>query len=134
MKNKCTVTLTSLMAISLICFICSAPLVFGVPPDPNFGSQNQCSIRDGPFGEKDQIINCCWDEPDLLNPGKTVNWCQSCINTIPPSNCSELYIETPSSPQDPASPIQDDGVLEQPDKPNKGSVMNLPSSNERTLE
>lgn len=40
----------------------------------------------------------------------------------------------PSSPPGPSAPIQDDGVLEQTDKPNKGSVLNLPNSGDRTLE
>lgn len=39
----------------------------------------------------------------------------------------------PSSPSGPAAPIQD-GVLEQTDNPNKGSVMNLPNSNEKVLD
>ena len=39
----------------------------------------------------------------------------------------------PSSSSGPAAPIQNDGALEQTDNPNKGSVMNLPNSNERVL-
>jgi len=55
------------------------------------------------------------------------------VNTVPPTACSEPYIDTPS-PNGPAAPIQDNGVLEQTDKPNKGNIMNLPNSNERALE
>ncbi|ALI36224.1 hypothetical protein NMY3_02022 [Candidatus Nitrosocosmicus oleophilus] len=86
-----------------------------------------------PDGKEDVYITCCWDEPDILNPGKTINWCQTCLNTVPPSSCTEAYIDTPS-PRGPSAPIQDDRVLEQPDKPNKGSVMDLPNSNERSVE
>ena len=132
MKAKSEVAIASVLTISMICLVFRASMVYALPPDPNFGSQNQCSIRDGPFGDKDQIINCCWDEPDLYHPGKTIKWCQTCINTVLPSNCSEIYIETPSL-KGPSAPIQGDGVLEQPDKPNKGSVMNLPKSDARTL-
>jgi len=59
MKAKSEVVKASVLTTSMICLIFSMPIVFALPPDPNFGSQNQCKIRDGPSGEKDQYINCC---------------------------------------------------------------------------
>ena len=98
-----------------------------LPPDTNFGSQNKCTIRDGPQGQKDQYITCCWSEPDLLNPGETINWCQSCVNTVPPSNCNEVFIET-SSPTDSATaPSQNDEVLEQPEESSPNDNNNSPN-------
>ncbi|MDF0682444.1 MAG: hypothetical protein P0116_15920 [Candidatus Nitrosocosmicus sp.] len=64
-----------------------------------------------------------------------LNFLQSaCVNTVPPSSCSEAYIETPS-PKGPSVPIQDDGVLEQPDNnPKGGNILNNLKGNEEVLE
>jgi hypothetical protein len=54
MKNKSIVALTSLMIISLICSICSAPLVFALPPDPNYGKKGECFVLEG-----NEDMTCC---------------------------------------------------------------------------
>ncbi|HET6589063.1 MAG TPA: hypothetical protein VFG45_02745 [Candidatus Nitrosocosmicus sp.] len=105
MKNKSLVyTFVSL----LILFISYGGFeALALPPDPNFGKPEECIID-----EKDNEIFCCWYEPDILNPGDEVHWCQTCDNTDPPSNCGALGIKT-DSPRGPASSL-DDGVLQQP--------------------
>jgi hypothetical protein len=104
MKTKSDVAIASVLTISMICLVFSAPLVFAVPPDPDFGTKGLC-LTD----EDDKYMTCCWDEPDLLHPGETIKWCQTCDNTSPPSNCEPIFMDTPP-PKDPSS-SPGDGIL-----------------------
>jgi hypothetical protein len=82
--------------------------VYGLPPDPNWGKTGECFVLEG---GKDH--RCCWEEPDILNPGETITWCQTCDTaTYPPTNCGPVFIETPS-PTGPFGPLGG-GVLQQP--------------------
>jgi hypothetical protein len=116
----------------------SAPYVFAEKPDPHYPNSGNCSWS----GPNDKYQTCCWRE---RVPGQILGeqYCQKCtwVEGQGYVDCSQKELQMleqpptpPPSSSGPADPIQDDGVFGQPDKPNKGSVMNLPNSNERTLE
>jgi hypothetical protein len=62
-------------------------------------------------------MTCCWDEPDILNPGETIEWCQKCLG----SDCEPIY-----SPRSTGPPT--DGVFDPPgvvsDDPQAGNNEN----------
>lgn len=81
---------------------------FAVPRDPNYVPNEKCMPNmDG------TRLTCCWDEPDILNPGEFIHWCQSC--DFDGGNCGEVFSQSPQ-PTGPFAPPQD-GVLEQPPAP-----------------
>ena len=130
-----TLMITSIMVILMSGFISSSPYVFAVKPDPGFLGTLNCNI----FAPGSPIKNttCCWKESNGDRYCQTCQWEEGIGYTV--CNDKELQMldtppnPPPSSPSGPSAPIQDDGVFEQPDKPNKGSVMNLPNSNEGVL-
>lgn len=60
------------------------------PKDPNFGKQGTCHIISA--GGSDDIMECCWQEPDILNPGKTITWCQRCAE-LGTGECGSIYLK-----------------------------------------
>ena len=127
--------ITSILAILMSGLISSSPYVFAAKPDPGFLGTLNCNI----FAPGSPIKNttCCWKESNGDRYCQTCQWEEGIGYTV--CNDKELQMldlppnPPPSTPSGPSAPIQDDGVLEQPDKPNKGSVMNLPNSNEGVL-
>ncbi len=67
-----------------------APEVCAVPKDPNFGKTGNCHFISG--GGSDDIMECCWEEPDILNPGKTITWCQRCADSGD-GECGSIYLK-----------------------------------------
>ena len=130
-----TFMITSILAILMSGLISSSPYVFAAKPDPGFLGTLNCNI----FAPGSPIKNttCCWKESNGDRYCQTCQWEEGIGYTV--CNDKELQMldlppnPPPSTPSGPSAPIQDDGVLEQPDKPNKGSVMNLPNSNEGVL-
>lgn len=128
--------ITTITAILMVGLVSSSPYVFAAKPDGGFLGSSNCTI----FGPYDTIKNttCCWKASNGDKYCQKCQWEEGIGYTV----CNDPEVQMldtppnppPSSPSGPSAPIQDDGVLEQPDKPNKGSVMNLPNSNERTLE
>ena len=133
MRTIAIIVITSILMTGLVS---SSPYVSAAKPDPGFLGTLNCTI----FAPGAPIKNttCCWKESDGETYCQTCSWEEGIGYTV--CNDKELQMldtppnPPPSSPSGPSAPIQDDGVLEQPNKPNKGSVMNLPNSNERTLE
>jgi hypothetical protein len=115
----------SVLVVALMYSSVSTSGVFAVPPDDNFGGRN-CVIHD------DLTVTCCWQEPDLNNPGEEVSWCQTC--NLDPTDCGPLRSSTgpfappqdgildepPAPPSGPAAPLQDGGVLQQ--TPSQGAA------------
>ena len=130
-----TFMITSILAILMSGLISSSPYVFAVKPDPGFLGTLNCNI----FAPGSPIKNttCCWKESNGDRYCQTCQWEEGIGYTV--CNDKELQMldlppnPPPSTPSGPSAPIQDDGVLEQTDKPNKGGVMNLPNSNEGVL-
>lgn len=131
-----TLMITAITAILMVGLVSSSPYVFAAQPDPGFLNSENCDIpKNVQTGDK---VSCCWKGSD----GET--YCQTCtwVEGKGYTTCSDKefqYLDSPPNPPSssssgPSAPIQDDGVLEQPDKPNKGSPMKLPNINERTLE
>ena len=131
-----TFMITAIMAILMVGLVSSSPYVFAAKPDGGFLGSSDCII----FAPGAPIKNttCCWKASNGDKYCQTCQWEEGIGYTV----CNDPEVQMldtppnppPSSPSGPAAPIQNDGVLEQPDKPNKGSVMNLPNSNERSLD
>ena len=135
-----TLMITAIIAILMTGLAFSSSYVFAEKPDSQYPNSGNCTFS-GPSSDESQT--CCWREKI---PGKILGerYCQSCkwVEGQGWVDCTQKELQMldlppnppPSSPSGPSAPIQNDGVLEQPDKPNKGSVLNLPNSGERTLE
>ncbi len=142
-----TINKSMLYAITGFALVLMLPIsnVFALPPLSGFLNSENCDIpKDLKSGDK---VSCCWIE----NPAEGIEFvkCQNCTWTenVGYHDCSKGQImieqrpsedgvleQSPTSPSSgPAAPLQD-GVLEQPGTPNKGSVMNLPNNNERSLD
>lgn len=139
MVTKSNILITVILTISTICLVFDASFVFAERPDPRYTTSGSCSWS-GPF---DKYQTCCWREKikgSIL--GET--YCQKCawVEGQGYVNCEQKELQmldlpsnpTPSSPSGPSAPIQEDGVLEQPDKQSKDGFMNLPDNNERALD
>lgn len=124
-----------IMIVVMTGLVTMSPYVYASRPDPGFMNSSNCKI----FSPGSQPANttCCWKESDGLE------FCQTCTWTpgVGYTTCDYKVLQLdsppnnpPSSSSDPAAPIQDDGVLEQPDKPNKGGVFDLPDSSDRKLD
>jgi hypothetical protein len=87
-----------------------------LPPDPQWGKTGNCYF---PVSSDHDIMTCCWEEPDLYNPGETVTWCQTCTTTEGTQVCDEAVIKpaSPTSPQAGTHNPPQGSVLE--DKPTK---------------
>jgi hypothetical protein len=140
MVTKSNILITVILIISTISFVFDASMVFAEKPDPGYPGSVDCSWS----GPNDKYQTCCWREKI---PGKILGeqYCQKCawVEGQGYVDCTQKELQmleqppnpSPTSlPSSPSAPIQDDSVLEQPDKPNKESLMNLPNSNERTLD
>lgn len=136
---KSNILVATMMAILMTGLVSSSTYVFAERPAPGYSSSGNCSWS----GPNDKYQTCCWREKikgSIL--GET--YCQKCawVEGQGWVNCEQKelqMLDTPPNPppdsaSGPAAPIQDDGVLEKPDNPNKGSIMNLPNSGDRTLE
>ena len=121
------------MTILLLGLVSSSPYVFAAKPDPGLMNSDKCKI----FSPSSPIRNrtCCWKESEGLV------FCQTCTYTPSEGYTScddkELQLDTPPNPppsSGPASPIQDDGTLEQPDNPNRGGSTNNPNIDNGILD
>ena len=105
-----------LLFVPLVYGLSSTPNACAVPPDYGWYGSHECFLS-GDF------YTCCWEEPDLYNPGEVIQWCQTCdLNTF---DCDQVH-SPPPSPTGPFTPPQG-GVLEQPEQPplfgrNEGAV------------
>ena len=117
-----SIALTTIASIVFILIWSSLPVnSFGVPPDP--GYRHPKANCDTVYGTA--YIKCCWD----TKPVGGVMYCQECKSTGNPKEptemeCKEKELQmtlelppTPPKPSGPASPLQDDGVLEQSSSP-----------------
>jgi hypothetical protein len=103
--------------IFVVSAILLVPFVYGisaiddacaVPKDPNWGKVGNCQIISA--GGSDDIMECCWEEPDILNQGKTITWCQRCADSGF-GECGSIYLK-PSGKDIIAPP--GGGVLQDP--------------------
>jgi hypothetical protein len=138
LTDKSQVAKTTIIAVSMMVLFFSTTYVFAENPDPGYPSSGDCSWS----GPNDKYQTCCWREKV---PGKILGeqYCQKCawVEGQGYVDCSQKELQmleqppttSPSSPKGSAAPIQDGGVLDQPDKPNKGGVFNFPDSQDREL-
>ena len=139
MMIKSNVVIAAIMTLLMAGLVSSTTFVFAERPAPGYSNSGNCSWS----GPNDKYQTCCWREK-IKGSILGESFCQKCawVEGEGYVNCTQKELQMldtppnppPSSPSGPSAPIQDDGVLEQPDKPIKGSVMDLPNSNERTLE
>lgn len=133
--------IVAIMTILMAGLVSSAPYTFGAKPDSGFLGSNDCKsdpTKNGAFLQK-----CCWT---TQNGDK---YCQFCVFEYTGADGQGKYTDCtdkvkqsldfppnppPSSPSGPAAPIQDDGVLEQTDNPNRDSIMNNLNGNEGVLD
>ena len=97
-----------LLFVPLVHGMSSTPDAYAEPRDPNWGKNGIC-YQSG----SESRMTCCWEEPDILNPGETIEWCQKCLG----SDCEPIY--TPRS----TGPLTD-GVFDPP----TGSVSDDPQA------
>lgn len=99
------------------------PDVCAAPKDPNWGKSGNCVVEDS--GD----MMCCWDEPDLNNPGEFITWCQNCESNG--ENCGPVYLKpaTPSTGIPPsgggAEVLQDPSTGSDPKASEGGFLENL---------
>jgi hypothetical protein len=94
-----------------------APLVYGLSSTPD-----ACAAPTDPKWDTGTCYNweysalrtCCWQEPDILNPGETIAWCQTC--NLDGTNCGAVFFRSSTGPLAPPQ----DGVLEEPLTPPTG--------------
>ncbi|HEX5187753.1 MAG TPA: hypothetical protein VFV86_12770 [Nitrososphaeraceae archaeon] len=131
----------TILTMMMTGLVLGSPYAFGAKPDKGFLGSMSCKL--GPTKNNQMKVTCCWRE------GLAKENCQTCtfvyegeVGQGSYQDCTDVEIRMldlppnppSSSPSGPAAPLQDDGVLEQPEKQSKGSVMNLPNSDERTLK
>jgi hypothetical protein len=105
-----------LLFVPLVYGLSSTPDACAAPKDPKWDTGTCYNW------EYSALRTCCWQEPDILNPGETIAWCQTCDSNG--ENCGSIFLER--SPTGPLAPLED-GVLEQPEQPplfgrNEGAV------------
>jgi hypothetical protein len=61
-----------LLFVPVVYSISSTPDACALPPDKGWDMSKDC------YDEPDGDVTCCWEEPDIMNPGETITWCQSC--------------------------------------------------------
>ncbi len=128
------IVITVIMAILTTGLVYSSPYVFAAKPDPGFMNSYKCKIFSP--GAKPANTTCCWKESDGLV------FCQTCTWTpdVGYTTCDdkELQLDSPPNPptssSGPAEPLQNDGILEQPNNPNRGSIMDNLNGNEGVLD
>jgi hypothetical protein len=99
-----------LLFVPLVYGMSSTPDACAAPRDPNFGSAS--AVCSSTYYLEPQRKNCCWEEPDILNPGESIIWCQTCNEDG--TNCGPVHSQPPS-PTGPFTPPQ--GDVEQPEQP-----------------
>ena len=93
-----------LLFVPLVYAMSSTPDACAEPRDPNWGKSGNCFEH-----ENVSQMTCCWEEPDILNPGETITWCQTCQG----SECSDVFRSSSTGP--PVLP--DEGVVDEPTTP-----------------
>ncbi|CAN5707638.1 hypothetical protein BH23THE1_BH23THE1_17430 [soil metagenome] len=78
-----------LLFVPLVHGMSSTPDACAVPRDPNWGKSGFCIQTDSGYS-----MTCCWEEPDILNPGETIEWCQKCRG----SDCDEIFRSSSTGP------------------------------------
>jgi hypothetical protein len=117
-----------LLFVPLVYGMSSTPDAGAVPRDPHWGKSGSCHLS-----EVAPSMDCCWQEPDIMNPGETIQWCQTCdthtgdcdppyrsSSTGPPVLPDEGVVDEPTTPTpSPTSPFRPPtgGVIDQPKYP-----------------
>jgi hypothetical protein len=137
--DKSQVAKTTVITISMMVLFFNTTYVFAEKPDPGYPNSGDCSWS----GPDNKYQTCCWREKVS---GKILGeqYCQKCtwVEGQGYVDCTQKELQmleqppttSPTSPDGPATPTQDDRVIEQPDKPNKGGVFDLPNSQDRELD
>jgi hypothetical protein len=118
-----------LLFVPLVYGLSSTPDACAVPRDPNFGKSGSCALsdpEDNPSGTT--VMTCCWEEPDILNPGETIQWCQTCDMS---GDCTPPYRSSSTGPL----VLPDEGVVDEtptptptsPFRPPTGGVLDPPT-------
>lgn len=108
--------LTGVLLVPFVYGISSVPEVCAAPKDPNWGKTGEC--RNISVGEGQQVMECCWQEPDILNPGETITWCHICAD-LGFGDCGTVYLKpTEKDLTNPSS----GGLLQEPQTDSKGRL------------
>jgi hypothetical protein len=116
--------------ILLVPFVYAASYVSevcAVPPDPKWGKSGECIVIQS--GESDKIMECCWQEQDILNPGKTITWCQRCSDTGV-GECGPVYLKPTSKDfvEPPGGSVLEDPLTDsKPSDSFKDRIIKLPN-------
>jgi hypothetical protein len=83
-------------AVLLVPFVYAlsyTPEVCALDADPHWGKTGEC--QDISVGDGKVVKECCWEEPDVLNPGKTIKWCQRCATEGAEGgkDCGPVYVK-----------------------------------------
>ena len=108
--------LTGVLLVPFVYGLSSVSEVCAAPKDPNWGKTGEC--RNISVGDGQQVMECCWEEPDILNPGETITWCQRCAD-FGFGECGSIYLKPTG--EDLAVPPSG-GVLQEPSTDSKGPL------------
>lgn len=117
MKTRLVIfLLTGVLLVPSVYALSSVSEACAVPKDPKWGKTGECANID--VGDGQQVMECCWEEPDILNPGKTVTWCQRCADSGF-GECGSIYLKHTGG--DLTLPPSG-GVLQEPTRDSKGPM------------
>jgi hypothetical protein len=94
-----------LLFVPLVYGLSSTPDACAAPKDPKWDTGTCYNWENLP------LSTCCWQEPDILNPGETITWCQTC--NLDGTNCGAVFFRSSTGPLAPPQ----DGVLQQTTPP-----------------
>lgn len=116
MKSRFVIfLLTGVLLVPFVYGLSSVSEVCAAPKDPNWGKTGEC--RNISVGDGQQVMECCWEEPDILNPGETITWCQRCADSGF-GECGSIYLKPTEDLAVPPS----GGVLQEPSTDSKGPM------------
>ena len=137
MMIKSNVVIAAIMTLLMAGLVSSTTFVFAERPAPGYSNSGNCSWS----GPNDKYQTCCWREK-IKGSILGESFCQKCawVEGEGYVNCTQKelqMLDTPPNPppsSGPATPIQDDGTLEQPDNPNIGGSTNNPNIDNGILD
>jgi len=130
-------TLIAMLMMMMTGLVSSSTYVFAEKPAPGYSSSGNCSWS----GPNDKYQTCCWREK-IKGSILGESYCQKCawVEGEGYVNCTQKELQmldippNPPPSSGPSAPIKDDGTLEQPDNPNRGSPTNNPNMDNGILD
>lgn len=122
-------------AVLLVPFIYAVsyiPEICAEPKDPRYDGASTCVLSDDM-----ERMTCCWSEPDIMNPGESIIWCQTCDSGYG-GNCGPVSLKKSTG----SMGVPPGSVLEDPESnttfaeglgPNFGGVLEQPTENNMTF-